>query len=196
MARVFIATTTGGSSGWSTLYEIDSCELSVVLCLTPKQKGDTNPWRSSNPSTTPGRTQVISTAAEAIRAVVTRRVETLEDPRERLLCVIDSLFSCYDENQDLLLIYTRATNGLPWRIREAMGEEPLHILRDFIEWVIGLARHAESAGALRGLDPEAFALSLVGAINTASAYWLETAPDRPLSKAAPAVRAVFERILG
>ena len=77
--------------------------------------------------------EVIRTTAESIRAVVEERMETFDDPRDRLLCVIDSLFSCYEENQDLLQIYTRATNGLPWRIRQAMGEEPVNIFWDFVE---------------------------------------------------------------
>jgi len=139
--------------------------------------------------------EVIRTTAQSIRAVVEERMEALEDPRDRLLCVIDSLFSCYEENQDLLQIYTRATNGLPWRIRRAMGDEPLGIFWDFVESVIGLARQAGHAGYLEGLDPEAFTLSLVGAINTTAARWIENRPDRPLSEAAPGVRSIFERIL-
>ena len=46
--------------------------------------------------------EVIRSAAEAMRDTVQTQVDSIEDPREQLLSLIDSLFSCFDENEDLL----------------------------------------------------------------------------------------------
>ena len=70
---------------------------------------------------------VISSGAEAVRDAVHEKVEALDDPGDQLLCVIDSLFSCYEENQDLLRIYVLGTKGLPFKIRQAMGDSLVKI---------------------------------------------------------------------
>ena len=139
--------------------------------------------------------EVVSTAAAVVRDVVRRQVESLDDPAQQLLCVIDSLFSCYEENENLLRIYAFATHGLPFKIREGMGDSVLEIFVAFTEWVIQIAKRARSAGYLHGLDPEAVGLALVGTVTTTAARWLETTPDRPLSRAAPPVKAVFQQLL-
>jgi AcrR family transcriptional regulator len=140
--------------------------------------------------------EAIATAARAIRDSVRRQVETLRAPDERLLCVIDSLFSCYEENQDLIRIYTLGTQGIPFKIREALGDSSLQLFVEFTDWVVGLSKEAHRAGFLAGLDPEAFGVSLVGAVTTRAVRWLESSPERPLSEAAPALRAIFRRLLG
>jgi len=140
--------------------------------------------------------EVISTAAEAVRDAVREKVEALDDPGHQLLCVIDSLFSCYEQNQNLLRIYTLGTQGLPFKGRHAMGDSVLEIFVAFTEWVIEIAKQAKRAGYLQRLDPEAVGLSLVGAVNTIAARWLETTPERPLSQAAPPVHAIFQQLLG
>jgi AcrR family transcriptional regulator len=137
----------------------------------------------------------IAAAATAIRDSVRSKVETLDAPDQRLLCVIDSLFSCYEENQDLIRIYTLGTHGFPFKIREAMGESSLQIFVEFTNWVVSLSKEAKHAGWLPGLDPEAFGVSLVGAVTTRAVRWLESTPDEPLSAAAPEVRAIFQRLL-
>jgi hypothetical protein len=109
--------------------------------------------------------------------------------------VIDSLFSCYEENQDLIRIYTLGTHGFPFKIREAMGEPSLQLFVEFTNWVVSLSKEAKCAGWLPGLDPEAFGVSLVGAVTTRAVRWLESTPDEPLSAAAPEVRAIFQRLL-
>ena len=139
--------------------------------------------------------EVITTAAQAVRDAVRKEVEALENPRDQLLGVIDSLFACWEENQDLLRIYARSTHGLPWKIRESMGESSLEIFREFTHWVIGLAERAEQAGCLRGLEPDAVTFSLIGAATTMATRWIENTPERPLTAAAPPVRAVFERLI-
>jgi len=140
--------------------------------------------------------QVISSGAEAVRDAVQDRVEALDDPGQQLLCVIDSLFSCYEQNQNLLRIYVLGTQGLPFKIRQAMGDSVAEIARDFSKWVIEVAKRAKRAGYLRELAPETVGLSLVGAVTKIAAHWIETTPERPLSQAAPPVHAIFRQLLG
>ena len=140
--------------------------------------------------------EAIAAAATAIRDSVRSKVETLHAPDQRLLCVIDSLFSCYEENQDLIRIYMLGTHGFPFKIRDAMGESSLQLFVEFTNWVVGLSKEAKRAGWLPGLEPEAFGISLVGAVTTRAVRWLEFTPDEPLSAAAPEVRAIFQRLLG
>lgn len=139
--------------------------------------------------------EVVQDAVREIRETVLERVAASNDPQQQLLCVIDSLFECFQENQHLLRIYARATHGLPWRLRQSMGDSAVEIIQAFVAWVTGVARRAKRAGYLRRLDPEAFALSLIGSVTTMAAQWIETRPDTPISEAAAPVRAIFDRIL-
>jgi len=140
--------------------------------------------------------EVITTTASAIRDAVHGDVEAIDDPDERLLCVIDSLFAYYEENQTLLRIYALATHGLPFKIRNAMGDSSLEIFVQFTDWVVGLSKRAKRAGFFSGLDPEVIGISLVGTVTTTAVRWIESTPERPLSQATPAVRAIFQRLLG
>jgi len=140
--------------------------------------------------------EVVLQAATAIGEAVRGDVAALDDPGERLLCVIDSLFACYEENQALLRIYAAGTHGLPFKIRDALGEATLQRFVHFTNWVSELSQQAKRAGLLAGLDPEAVGVSLVGTVTTTAVRWLESTPERPLSQAAPAVRAMFQRLLG
>ena len=140
--------------------------------------------------------EVVSTAAAALRDVVRQKVESLDDPAQQLLCVIDSLFSCYEEDENLLRIYALGTHGLPFKIRDTMGDSVLEIFVAFTEWVIQIAKRAKRAGYLQRLDPEVVGVALVGTVTTSAVRWLETTPDRPLSRAAPPVNAVFQQLLG
>jgi AcrR family transcriptional regulator len=139
---------------------------------------------------------VIANSTAEVTAAVRRRVEAIADPRERLLCVIDSLMDCFDENQDLLRIYAHSTHGLQWRMRPTMGETSVQYLQDFNAWVIEVAQQAEKEGVLMGLDPKALSLSLIGAVITTAAHWVEEDPGYPLKQQTAAIRLVFERILG
>jgi AcrR family transcriptional regulator len=139
--------------------------------------------------------EVITTAAGVVLEAVRAAVEAVADPRERLLVAIDSLFACWERDQALLRIYMRGAQGLPWRIRESMGEDALQIFQEARAWIEELAVGARRAGYLAGLDPTAFALALMGTATTVSMHWLETTPDRPLSEAVAPVRAIFERLL-
>jgi hypothetical protein len=140
--------------------------------------------------------QVISSGAEAVRDAVHEKVEALDDPGQQLLCVIDSLFSCYEQNQNLLRIYVLGTQGMPFKLRRAMGDSVVEISLAFSRWVIEIAKRAKRAGYLQQLDPEMVGLSLVGAVTKIAADWIETTPERPLSQAAPSVHAIFRQLLG
>jgi AcrR family transcriptional regulator len=140
--------------------------------------------------------QVISSGAEAMRDAVRERVEALDDPGQQLLCVVDSLFACYEQNQNLLRIYVLGTQGLPFKLRRAMGDSVVEISLAFSEWVIGIAKRARRAGYLRELDPEMVGLALLGAVTKIAADWIETTPERPLSEAAAPVHAIFQQLLG
>jgi AcrR family transcriptional regulator len=139
--------------------------------------------------------EVMTTAAGVVLEAVRAAVEAVADPRERLLVAIDSLFAFWERDQALLRIYMRGAQGLPWRIREAMGEDALQIFQEGRAWIEELATAARRAGYLAGLDPATFALALVGTATTVSMHWLETTPERPLSQAVAPVRAIFERLL-
>ena len=139
--------------------------------------------------------EVITTTAAAVREAVRAQVEGVADPRERLLAVIDSLFACWERDQALLRIYVRGTHGIPFRIRESMGEEAMQILQEFSDWIEELAADAQRAGWLPGLDAATFSRALVGTAITVSTHSIEVAPERPLTEAAAGVRAIFERLL-
>ena len=138
---------------------------------------------------------VVSTTAERMREVVQSKVQAIPDPAERLLSLIDLLFDCFEENRDLFQIYVRTAHGLPWRIRQGMGEQAHSILHAFTEWVVALSETAKSAGYLDGIDARAFALALVGAVTTTATDWLEKRGEQPLSRAAPALRAILAAAL-
>jgi len=138
---------------------------------------------------------VIEVAAVSIREIVFDKIEPVPDPAERLLTLVDSLFDCFEQNRDLLRIYTRSTGGLPWRMRSSLGDSAVTIFQNFIDWVAELAHDAQKAGYLRGLDPEAFALTLVGSVTTTAAFAIERAPGQSLTESASGVRAVCKRIL-
>jgi len=140
--------------------------------------------------------EVITSAAAAVRDGVRAHVLAVADPRERLLAVLDSLHACWEKNQALLRIYARGTHGIPWRIREAMGESGMHLFDEFIAWVEDLARDAQRAGQLQGLDARAFALALLGGALTTASHWIEHAPEQPLGEAVAGLRALFARLLG
>lgn len=137
----------------------------------------------------------IVSAAESIQETVRKKVEPLDDPAERLLTLVDSLFDCFEQNRDLLRIYARSTGGLPWRVRRTMGDSSVAIFQRFTGWVVQLSRQAQTAGYLRGIDSQVFSLTLIGSVTTTAAFAVEQVPEESLSRAAPAVRAIFRRLL-
>ena len=92
-------------------------------------------------------------------------------------------------------IYTQSTQGWPARIRAAMGESAQAHFTEFVQWIVGLARDAAAAGALRGIEPEVFGLALMGAlVNVTSAISAGTT-TQPTAALARDVRVLFERLL-
>ena len=77
-----------------------------------------------------------------------------------------------------------------------MGEKAQAHFDFFTQWVIGLARDAAAAGALGGLDPEAFGLALLGALTSSTSAILAGATQRPAEAIAADVRTLFARLLG
>lgn len=138
---------------------------------------------------------VTATAAEAVEAMIRARVEATQGASAKLLAVADAMFACFEQNQDLLKIYARATHGFPWRARGELGDRTRRISDRFAEWVVGLARAAGRAGALRGLDPEAFASALIGAVLTTATRAVESDDAASLARMAPRVRALFAAAL-
>ena len=138
---------------------------------------------------------VIHAAAATVRDRVLAEVDAIEDPAEKLLAVIDALFACFDEHRHLLQIYARTTHGLPWRVRQALGDDSLAVFQSFTAWLVGIAKDVKRAGRLRDLDPETVALSLIGAVTTTAARWVEGPRHESLTDAAPRVRALFAALL-
>ena len=138
---------------------------------------------------------VVHSAAATIRDRVQGYVEESTDPAEKLLRVIDALFACFDQHQGLLRIYARTTHGLPWRVRQALGEDTLEVFQSFRAWISSIATEAKEAGRLGDLDPETVAESIVGTVITSAARWVEGPKEEALADMVPRVRALFKALL-
>jgi AcrR family transcriptional regulator len=139
--------------------------------------------------------EVIRSAAEDMSRAILERLEPVTDLGERPLRLIDALFECFEENHDLLRILLSGTQGLPWRIRARTADSGRDVVDEFTNRVIALCREASDAGKLAGLDPDAFASSLIGAVSNAAARAIDEDPQQPLTRLAPGIRAVFARAL-
>lgn len=137
---------------------------------------------------------VIHAAAATVRDRVRAEVDAISDPVEKLLGVIDALFACFDEHRPLLKIYARTTHGLPWRVRQALGDESLEVFQSFRTWLLALATDAKEAGQLGDLDPEIVAMAISGTVTTAAAHFVEEPREETLGEAAPRVRALFQTL--
>jgi AcrR family transcriptional regulator len=138
---------------------------------------------------------VIEASAEQVRAGIQAEVLAVAGARERLLRLIDSSFERFRNDPVFFRIYAQSTQGWPSRIRAALGESAQAHFTDFVQWVVGLARDTAGTGALRGIEPEAFGLALMGTlVNVTSAITAGTT-TRPAEALAADVRALFERLL-
>jgi AcrR family transcriptional regulator len=138
---------------------------------------------------------VIETSADAVRASIQTEVAAASGPRERLLRLIDASFERFRSDPVFFRIYAQATHGWPVRIRATMGESAQARFAEFVQWVVGLARDAAAAGALRGIDPEAFGLVLMGALVNVTAAISGGTTTRPAAALAADVRELFARLL-
>lgn len=138
---------------------------------------------------------VIESRVDAVRQGIQSEVLRLDDPRERLLCLVDVTFERFAQDPIFFRIYAQATHGWPARIRAALGESAQSNFADFGKWVVELARDAQRTRALRGVDPEVFGLVLMGAlVNLTSAVSTGTTAQSVPALASNA-RALFERLL-
>jgi AcrR family transcriptional regulator len=138
---------------------------------------------------------VIETSAEQVRASIQAEVLAVAGARERLLRLIDAGFAWFRRDPVFFRLYAQSTHGWPARIRATMGESAQAQFTDFAQWVVELARDAAAAGALRGIDPEAFGLALMGAlVNVTSALTTGTT-TRSAEAFAADLRTLFERLL-
>jgi AcrR family transcriptional regulator len=138
---------------------------------------------------------VIEASADAMRAALEAEVAAVSSPRERLLRLVDASFERFQSDPHFFRIYTQSTQGWPARIRAALGESAQARFAEFAQWVIGLAREAAAAGALRGVDPEVFGLALMGTLVNVTAAITAGTTTRPAGALAGDVRALFERML-
>ena len=137
---------------------------------------------------------VESTAESFVRALITD-VTAVPGPRERLLRMIDVAFERFQTDRDFFRLYAQSTHGWSTRIRLTMGEAAQERFAAFNHFIVGLARDAADAGVLRGIDPEAFGLALMGALTNVGAAVAEGTTTRPAEELAADMRALFERLL-
>ena len=139
--------------------------------------------------------EVLRTATDRTRNSVQGAVEHIEDPAEALLGVIDAMFECFDDMQDLMRMVMSGTQGVPWRMRQQMGETSREAAASFVTWVFGLAQDAKEAGYLEGIDPQIFARTMLSSVASAAASVVQQETKEPFRSAAPGIRAIFERVL-
>jgi len=138
---------------------------------------------------------VIETRVDAVRAGIQSEVLRLEDPRARLLRLVDVTFERFEQDPIFFRIYAQATHGWPARIRAALGESAQSHFAEFGQWVVELARDAARAHVLRGVDPEVFGLVLIGALVNVTSAVSTGATAQTVPALAGHVRALFERWL-
>lgn len=140
--------------------------------------------------------EIVIKAAASVRDNVFNRVGEVEDPVGRLLVFVEALLYCYQENREFMILYVHATQGFPYRIRAELGEEALDIFQDVTARLVETAREARNRGKLaKDIDPEALAYSIMGAVVTTCSQWVERDEPRSLEAAAPALVAIFRRVL-
>lgn len=138
---------------------------------------------------------VILAAAKTVRDRVRAAVDPIPDPGEKLLRTIDALFACFEDQEHLLRIYARTAHGLPWRVRQALGADTAALFVSFRKWLIQIAMDAKRAGRLGELHPEAVAITLVGAVMTSAAQWVDSSGANRHPQQSIRIRAVFEALL-
>lgn len=137
----------------------------------------------------------IEWSGEAMLATLRTKVLAVSGARERLLHLIDASFEVVRDDPVFFRIYAQSTHGWPAQIRAEMGEHAQTHFADFVGWVVGLARDAATAGALRGIHPETIGLVLMGVlVNVTAAITAGTTSRSPTALAAD-IRVLFERVL-
>ena len=139
---------------------------------------------------------VVTAAATRMRDGVRQRVNVIEeDPRERLLALVDALLENFEGNRETLQIVLSGTNGFPWRIKERLGTSK-NLFDDFNTWVTDLCRDAIRDSPACELPPQVLAATLVGAVTTTVAWALDADATTPFSEREADLRTVVKRVLG
>jgi AcrR family transcriptional regulator len=138
---------------------------------------------------------VLESTADHMRVAVRQPIDQIEDPTEALLTLIDTMFAVFEENAQMLRLTLSGTGALPWRIRSSTGEMSGRGIDAFVAWLTEICDRAVREKKLRGINAHALAQILTGALLQTAAHSIENTPEVPLSKNAPYVRTIFERIL-
>ena len=139
--------------------------------------------------------QILQAAASRMREDVQKSVAHIEHPRQRVLSLIGALFECFEENRTVLRLALSGTNGLPWRIRQRMGNGGRSLMDDFGTWVTGLCDEALLDAAAPRVEGWALKSAVIGSVTQAAAFSIDTDPDTPLTSLTAGVRAIFEHLL-
>jgi TetR/AcrR family transcriptional regulator len=140
--------------------------------------------------------EVMREAALRLRDDVESRLVERDGAEERLGLVIDAFFDYFERNRSLLRIVLAGSRGMPWQVRDRAGESANRILDDFYRRLLDLCRELIDRRGLTGVDPEALGAAVVGTVTHFAVWLLEEHPDRRLTQGAPAVRALFTRMIG
>jgi len=139
--------------------------------------------------------EVMRSAALRLRDDVRARLAPPAGADTRLALLIETFFDYFERNRSLLRILLAGTRGLPWKLRERTGEGANQILDEFYRRLVELCREVVEERALEDIDPEALCAAVVGAVTHFAAWVLEEHPERRLVDAAPAVQAIFARVV-
>lgn len=137
----------------------------------------------------------LAAASTSMMKSVTEAIDAIEDPGESLLAVPAAMFRCFDENRDIVRIYVREAHAMPWKLRDAIGAEAEPMVREFEDWVTGLAEQAAEIGRLKIVTARVFAYTLIGTATTAALRVMENTPERSLETLEPEIRAIVSRLL-
>jgi AcrR family transcriptional regulator len=138
---------------------------------------------------------VLESTADHMRVAVRHPIDQIEDATEALLALIDTMFAVFEDNAHILRLTLSGTGGLPWRIRANTKGISGRGVDSFVSWLTEICDRAVGEKKLRGIDAKALALMLAGSVLQTAAHSIDHTPEVPLSKSAPHVRAIFERIL-
>jgi AcrR family transcriptional regulator len=140
--------------------------------------------------------EVMREAALRLYQEVETRLATDAGAEERLALLIDAFFDYFERNRSILRIVLAGSRGMPWKVRDRAGESALAILDEFYRHLLALCRELVAERDLDDIDPEALGAAVVGTVTHFAAWLLEERPERGLAEGAPAVRAIFARMIG
>jgi AcrR family transcriptional regulator len=140
---------------------------------------------------------VTGRATESIHESVVSKLGKIENPRERLLALIDSLFIAFDEQRAAMRIYAWGAQNVPWRLHQKTDDEdPIkRIYAGFIASLKEIAIELKEDGALEDIDENIFALAFAGAVNATALQLMRLDPNANVRGAASSIRAMFSHLV-